>query len=111
MNKKDLSKIYLDEAGIIKHVYYSYFARGKAYFRQGAVKELSVQENLISGLVEGSRVRPYRTEITLGEKGIISSSCTCPLIGQCKHVAALALDFLEKYGGQGKVFRGFPKEE
>lgn len=110
MNDKNQSTTYLDEAGIIKHVYYSYFARGKAYFRQKAVEKLLVQGNQISGLVKGSRIKPYRTTISLGAKGITNSSCSCPLTGECKHVAALALAFLQKYGGQAKVFRGFLQE-
>lgn len=110
MNKNNQSTIYLDEPSIIKHVYYSYFSRGKAYFQQKAVEKFSVQGNQISGLVKGSRVKPYKTVVNLGVKGIEDSNCSCPLMGECKHVAALALAFLHKYGGQAKVFRGFPEE-
>jgi len=110
MSNKNQSTTYLDEAGIIKHVDYSYFSRGKAYFRQKAVEDFSVQGNQVSGSVRGSRVQPYRTTIALGVKGIVSSNCSCPLMGECKHVAALALAFLQKHGGRAKVFHGFPKE-
>jgi len=73
------------------------FLRGQDYFKQNRVWNLRGADNRITGEVKGSNSRPYNTKITLGEKEIKSSSCSCPLDGACKHVAALGLTMIFAY--------------
>jgi uncharacterized Zn finger protein len=44
---------------------------------------------------QGSSAQPYRVAATLGPSGgIAASTCSCPVGGRCKHVAALLLAWL-----------------
>ena len=68
------------------------FLRGAAYAAEGrvsGVREVGEGRQL-SALVQGSARLPYRTTVTVSGDGW-SSSCTCPVAGDCRHVAALLL--------------------
>ena len=73
------------------------FARGEAYFRDGAVRTVSWDAGsaVIVALVDGSGGRPYRCTILLDirqpERMVVSASCTCPVGQNCKHTVAALL--------------------
>jgi hypothetical protein len=68
--------------------------RGLAYADDGRVLNIvsmDRDERVWMGLVQGSHPEPYQARAILGgDDGhtLIRSSCTCPMGGQCKHVAA-----------------------
>ena len=64
--------------------------RGKEYYREGRVAELSDRDGNITACVEGSE--PYGVEIEYSEKNIEYMSCDCPYAEggeNCKHIAAV----------------------
>ncbi|MDR1512421.1 MAG: hypothetical protein LBS56_02905, partial [Propionibacteriaceae bacterium] len=67
--------------------------RGVVYARQGRVVNLSWDPRIerLSAMVRGSR--PYKTTVQLvGSRALWKaawSSCSCPMMSRCKHVAAL----------------------
>ena len=74
------------------------YARGQEYLRQRRVlhTEWFADGRVLSGLVRGSGGRVYEVELDLvdGPRGrllITGGICGCPLGGDCKHVAAVAL--------------------
>jgi len=74
------------------------YARGQEYVRQRRVLHTEWFEDgrVLSGLVRGSDGRVYEVEIELvdGPRGrllVTGGTCGCPLGGDCKHVAAVAL--------------------
>ena len=74
------------------------YARGQEYVRQRRVLHTEWFEDgrVLSGLVRGSGGRVYEVEIDLvdGPRGrllVTGGICGCPLGGDCKHVAAVAL--------------------
>jgi len=76
------------------------FVRGSAYFVEGRVKNLKYApvEGIIEAGVWGNGSSPYRVEIFLDNDGIDYADCTCPIGDQCKHIVAVGLAWLEKYG-------------
>jgi superfamily II DNA or RNA helicase len=69
------------------------FARGDAYWRQGRVVEMKVDDDTLDGVVEGSE--RYHVRMAAGPRGGITASCTCPVgAPMCKHAVALGLAFL-----------------
>lgn len=83
------------------------FARGKAYFHDGAVGLLHLRSDVLHADVDGT----YRYHVTLSESpdGGLDHDCDCP-VGQdgdfCKHAVAVALSWLENEGEEA-----FPPEE
>lgn len=72
------------------------FARGQRYAARGAVVETSWDSSakILTGTVSGSGPRPYDTEVrfaTQGSRVELTSRCSCPMTGNCKHVAAILL--------------------
>src|SRR5919199_1352033 len=43
---------------------------------------------------QGTAAQPYRVTATIGARGVTQSTCSCPVGGRCKHVAALLLRWL-----------------
>ena len=74
------------------------FARGRAYYEQGAVRELARRGDELIAAVEGSAYEPYQVRITLDEGGVTATRCTCPAhaqgYGTCKHVVAVLLAYI-----------------
>jgi len=65
------------------------FARGEAYWRDGAVRSCTIAGDTIEGIVAGSSL--YRVRLSM-RNGMLTSACTCPVIYEfCKHAVALAL--------------------
>jgi superfamily II DNA or RNA helicase len=88
----------VDATEITRLVGRNAFERGQAYFRQGAVVDVSwnAATRVISALVQGSAPEPYACSVTLGTTGRgfrpIFSMCDCPVGIDCKHVAAALVD-------------------
>jgi len=79
----------------------AYLERGRNYQRAGRVSGLSVSPDggLIAGLVQGSVREPYRViaRVASVQGGIhIRGDCSCPVGGNCKHVAAVLLQALQQ---------------
>lgn len=52
--------------GVLKDIDYSNrLPRGASYARQGIVKEIKIDGNIISAKVQGSRIKPYSETIKL----------------------------------------------
>ncbi len=74
-------------------------SKGLDYFQEKRVEGWSYQNGVIYGTVEGTSV--YRSKVKLSKTGeIISSSCSCPLGGDCKHCVALFLTYKEAAANQ-----------
>ena len=67
------------------------FQRGKEYYQDGAISNITRQDNVLAGECEGTSAPYYRVSVTLDEAGIREVTCTCPYEygGYCKHVVAL----------------------
>ncbi|BDZ47169.1 SNF2-related protein [Naasia aerilata] len=82
---------FLDVRDITRHVGPASFARGQEYASRGAVLDTAwdPDHQVLSGHVRGTAKTPYESRIRFRTSaGDISSSCTCPMGGSCKHVAA-----------------------
>ncbi|MGC3026773.1 SWIM zinc finger family protein [Burkholderia sp. DN3021] len=80
------------------------FARGKAYFHDGAVSRLTESNGELSATVRGTY--RYRVEFAVGADGTLDYECNCPVGDEgafCKHAVAVALSWLENSGDE--VFR------
>jgi uncharacterized Zn finger protein len=79
------------------------FARGKAYFHDGAVSRLEEREGAVRASVRGTH--RYTVELGLGDDSELTYECNCPVGDDgifCKHAVAVALSWLENSGE--KVF-------
>ena len=88
----------VDAVDVIRLVGPRAFSRAKEYARDDHVvsSEWDVEGQVLSAEVRGSVAAPYRCRVVLapgrGEHGRpTSSECSCPLGGDCKHVAAALL--------------------
>lgn len=66
----------------------TYAQRGKSYFKNGHVLNLRWRGETLTGRVQGSEAAPYRVTVTFRGNSL-NSECSCPMDGDCKHVAAL----------------------
>ncbi len=78
--------------------------KGIGYFRQQRVKAFFWDGNAdyLEATVQGRRRRPYDVFVQVYEDqdgAFLESQCSCPLDGDCKHVAAAMLAVLERYQG------------
>ncbi len=81
-----------------KHFDGATVARGKAYCRAGNVLALNHQSgddaDILLGVVRGNQHVPYRCTLRIRQRDEdlqISSTCTCPMREDCKHVVAVLL--------------------
>ena len=88
----------VDVSDIIRLVGQASFQRARGYARGGAVADFDwdAASTVINSSVQGNYPSPYRCRITLatakdGFYRPVSSSCTCPVSSNCKHVAATIL--------------------
>jgi uncharacterized Zn finger protein len=77
------------------------FARGKAYFHDGAVSRLEEHEGAVRANVRGTH--RYRVELVVvdDDDGELAYDCSCPVGDDgvfCKHAVAVALSWLENSG-------------
>ena len=73
------------------------FERGFEYFHGGAIGNPVLQDWTLSSTCQGSSPKPYRTTVELMPTGIVSTHCSCLYEGDgdCKHIAALLLTYVE----------------
>ncbi|TLS69140.1 DNA/RNA helicase [Mariprofundus erugo] len=76
-----------------------YSARGKSYFQQGHVLQLEMDDGLLMAKVRGGGVTPYQVHVRFGNHEALVSSCSCPIGGECKHVAAALYAWMEEQDG------------
>lgn len=71
------------------------FARSRSYVH-GAILHPRRAGATLKAQCAGSAPQPYHVEATLGETGVASAFCSCPIgdDGHCKHVAALLQTWL-----------------
>ncbi|KVT61706.1 hypothetical protein WK55_07915 [Burkholderia ubonensis] len=75
------------------------FERGKAYYHDGAVSRLTVQDGALSATVRGTH--RYHVEFSVDDAGLLDYACNCPVgVDEifCKHAVAVALSWLENSG-------------
>lgn len=94
----------------------SFYSRGLAYFQEGRVKEVSVDEErgLIIGTVRGGSLYFVDIEVDVKTGVITEDTCTCPMGGGCKHVAALYIAAIaeqeQKHAEHGMLSSSFTEE-
>ncbi len=89
----------VDAAEIIGLVGSVFYGRGKDYARRAAVRSLHWESGsrVLTAMVQGTKPRPYRCTIVIGPASggrgrPLSSTCTCPVGFDCKHVAATLIE-------------------
>jgi len=90
-----LTEVMSDDA-IIRCVGAEAFVRGRGYAKSGRVSEITVNEaqRVVVANVQGTRRQPYRTIVQIEGRptaAILRGVCTCPVAGDCKHVAATVI--------------------
>jgi hypothetical protein len=101
---RDFAKLFdakLIEKNIIAYFGESTARKGQFYFANGHVKDCiikneSANSRCITGGVQGTRSRPYDTEVLfdLKKQEVLYSECSCPVDMDCKHGAALTYEYL-----------------
>ncbi|MFB6355350.1 MAG: SWIM zinc finger domain-containing protein, partial [bacterium] len=73
------------------------FNRGQTYYEEDRVQTVSLQDDRLRALVEGTPVEPYQVEVELEENSLSFIQCSCPseIPGICKHAVATLLFCLE----------------
>ena len=74
------------------------FTRGLDYFHAGAIGNPTLHNYTLSAICEGTDIDPYRVTVELMPTGIASTDCSCPYDweGDCKHIVALLLTYVEE---------------
>jgi superfamily II DNA or RNA helicase len=91
--------------------------RGLAYADEGRVLDIVAMGRdgrAWMGLVQGSHPEPYQALAILGGPGgreLLRSSCTCPMGGECKHVAATLFQLTGFTGVEPAAFGGDEEED
>jgi len=91
-----------------RHVSQTFLEQGLRYVQAGRVTELRETRGGVTGSVSGGRGRPFHAEIRLragGGEPFLDTLCTCPRGDACKHVAAVALAYLEDDPGVTELSR------
>lgn len=79
ISKEDIKRVYSE----------TIFERGLDYFVEGRVTDVIKFKNKLTGEVKGSA--KYKTEVDLSD---LHSRCSCPYGINCKHGAAMLLQYL-----------------
>jgi uncharacterized Zn finger protein len=89
-----------------------YLERGRAYQREHAVSALArPQPGILLGRVAGGEL--YRTRVESAEGDAwprVTSDCSCPLGGDCKHAVAVVLEYLDRLREGQTVATELPAE-
>ena len=74
------------------------FTRGLDYFHAGAIGNPTLHDYTLSATCEGTDIDPYRVTVELMLTGIATTDCSCPYDwgGDCKHIVALLLTYVEE---------------
>ena len=74
------------------------------------VRDLEVDPEFIRAVVPGTARKPYlaMAKLVTGKQGVqtLASTCTCPVGGHCKHVAAMLLRAMEERSTPVRVSPG-----
>jgi superfamily II DNA or RNA helicase len=85
---------------IRSHCGSAYYQRGLRYQRQGRVLDVTLDAaaRQIQGKVAGSQNKVYTQKIsfTPAQRQRLLSTCSCPMRSNCKHVAAVLLEWIER---------------
>ena len=80
------------------------FLRGEEYFDSGCVKSIEpLDSSTITGVVRGSQ--NYSVSIVINSDGEIACECSCPCDFNCKHAAALLLEWMSAKRGYTEELR------
>ncbi|RKU14624.1 hypothetical protein C6503_14925 [Candidatus Poribacteria bacterium] len=73
------------------------FTRGSEYFEIGAISNPVLHGWTLSAACRGSASTPYHVVVELMPTTIAATDCSCPYSGQgdCKHIVALLLTYIE----------------
>jgi hypothetical protein len=88
---------WLSDQAICRTIGRETYSRGAAYAREGRVLQLKVNSKprILYATVNGSRQLSYQTIVTAGpgtgQAVTWAGRCTCPMVTNCKHVAAVLL--------------------
>ena len=74
------------------------YMRGLDYFHTSAIGNPTLCGYTLSGTCEGTEIDPYHVTVELTPTGIAAAACSCPYDwgGDCKHIVALLLTYLEE---------------
>ncbi|HEY8312597.1 MAG TPA: SNF2-related protein [Candidatus Baltobacteraceae bacterium] len=83
-------------------------SKGSVYQREGRVMTLALDEKgrRLTALVSGSRRQVYRVDVEImasPRHSALDGVCTCLVRFNCKHVAAVVLEALERYSPTSKL--------
>lgn len=83
----------LSEAILRRHASAKSWERGEAYYRAGAVVNLTQRGTTLQAAVEGNEAEPYRVRLSFDDGGLTAAQCSCAYSfeGWCKHIAATLL--------------------
>jgi uncharacterized Zn finger protein len=86
----------ITEAFVRQHSTAESFARGQAYFHEGAVGPIVRRADTVQAEVAGSLPEPYRVTLIITGPAEVHARCTCPYDwgGWCKHIVATFLAIL-----------------
>jgi uncharacterized Zn finger protein len=86
----------ITEAFVRQHSTAESFARGQAYFHEGAVGVIVRRADTVQAEVAGSLPEPYRVTLIIPGTDEVHARCTCPYDwgGWCKHIVATSLAIL-----------------
>lgn len=73
------------------------FTRGLEYFHAGAIGNPVLHGGTLSATCQGTELTPYGVTVELMPTTITATSCSCPYSyeGECKHIIALLLTYIE----------------
>jgi len=91
-------------AEVAPHFTPEVLARSRELLGRGRIELTTLEPGRAVASVQGSRRRPYRTEVAFerdadGKLVTLRGWCGCPVGHRCKHVAAVALMIAEREGG------------
>ena len=81
---------------------------GQELFKKGAVSNLVLDGDKLSGKVMGSGPKPHSTSIRLGKGNKLEAECSCPTFTDgwekfCHHAVALAMELAKQYKAGGEI--------
>ena len=84
------------------------FAEGQKLAEAGAVSDIVLDGEGVSGKVQGSKGKVHATRVYLDGGRDLAATCTCPTFADgwekiCHHAVALALAFREQYQSGGEI--------
>lgn len=65
----------------------NYLEKGREYFKNGHVENLTIDNNTFTAQIIGSAAKPHKVSVEFDSHDI-DGDCDCPLLFNCEHVAA-----------------------